>query len=207
VVMMATTLFAQRQDHSKNREGHAEGMKTVLMLSDDQYASIKGIRQKYRGKYKETVIDTSTAHKRAAIKTLQEERQREVEAVLTPEQKTRWTVFKAERAEKRAERRKSTVDKRQRQLTRELDLSAGQAEKMKQANATFREKTESLRQSSNVSADNAEMKKIRSEYKAAVKAILTEQQFERWQQRRKGRKAIPQEKAVDFGGSRFVNLR
>ena len=53
MMMMSVIIFAQNH-HEKDPKEHAakvsEKMKTVLSLSDEQFASIKNINEKYAGK-------------------------------------------------------------------------------------------------------------------------------------------------------------
>jgi protein CpxP len=184
MVMMSTIIFAQKKDHDPGRHAAArsEKMKTALSLNDTQYATIKGIDNKYAAKYSELRKDSSERFKKHdAAKALQAEREKEIQAVLTPEQKTKWAAYKAERIEKRKDKMKKGNEKFEARIKSELSLSDDQLAKVKIANQNFRDKLSALKNRKDADAhDKAELKKIRAEHDATIKGILSDEQFKKW---------------------------
>lgn len=112
-MMISTFIFAQDvtapQRHRGNR---GETMKTVLALDDKQMGSIEEINKKYHEKGQEQ------------RKGLNDQRQAEINKVLTPEQSKKWADYKKERANKFA-------TARDQKLKKDLSLSDDQLTKLK----------------------------------------------------------------------------
>jgi Spy/CpxP family protein refolding chaperone len=120
-MMISSFIFAQNDDAAAPQRQHGNGygygdrresMKTVLNLDDKQMSSIEDINKKYRDKGKEQ------------MKGLNEQRETEINKVLTPEQNKKWTDYKKERADKFAKAR----DER---LKKNLSLTDDQLTKLK----------------------------------------------------------------------------
>ena len=110
-MMISSFIFAQNDAaEEKGHRDRGESMKTVLGLDEKQLSSIEEINKKYHEKGKEQ------------FKSLNEQRQAEVNKVLTPEQSKKWTDYKKERAEKftkmRDERLKKGLSLTDEQLTK-----------------------------------------------------------------------------------------
>ena len=105
LMMVSTIIFAQHHkgDRSDRAGKGAEKMKTELSLSDDQYAKVKAINEKYAASYSklrsDTALTVGTSHKR--MKQLHDDQQTQIKSVLTKEQLTKWTAMKAKRDEDR----------------------------------------------------------------------------------------------------------
>lgn len=192
--LMTTASIAQQR--SAGSYNQAERMKTVLELDEQQYASIRDINEKYSKRAEEMKANGQVSD-RSQLQALRSDRRKEVEAVLTPAQKEKWEIYKRDRVEKRMayhEKRKAAgKDARIRhaeKMKAELGLSDEQAEKMKAANAKFQTEMQALRSASQSSGtqDETALAKIRADHEAAVRSILTAEQFEKWMQRRPGRK-------------------
>ena len=179
-MMMSTIIFAQHHKGDGKRHDPSETMKTVLSLDDNQYATIKGINKKYAEKQTSLRKDTlqSRDAKHDAVKALNQERKQEIQAVLTPEQNTKWKTYKTEQKAKRKEEHKMALEKYQAEMKAALSLSDEQAEKMKLAGNDFKQKLHAARKDGK--GDKTEFKKLKNEPEAVVKGILTEEQFEKW---------------------------
>jgi hypothetical protein len=101
VCMMASTIiFAQRHGSDKDKGGkHAEKMKTMLSLNDDQVARIKVIDEKFKASHvklkSDTALTVGTMHNK--MQKLKTEREAELKGVLTETQWTKWTTEKEKR--------------------------------------------------------------------------------------------------------------
>lgn len=189
VWMMAVTLLVA-QPRSKDLQRHAgkqaEKMKTELSLDDAQYASIKSINEKYAGQHRVLWKDSTLAREQKAVKhkALRANQKNEIDAVLTPEQKTKWSAYKEARAEKRKERMNEQRAKRAERLKTALSLTDEQQTKMQGANDAFKEKLSALRKDSKITKEKkqAELKKFKGEHEASVKTILSAEQFTKWKE-------------------------
>ncbi len=179
-MMMSTIIFAQHHKGDGKRHDPSETMKTVLSLNDNQYATIKGINKKYAEKQTSLRQDTlqSRDAKHDAVKSLNQERKQEIQAVLTAEQNAKWKAYKTEQKTKRKEEHQKAVEKHQAEMKAALSLSDEQTEKMKLAGNDFKEKLHAARKDNK--GDKAELKKLKTEYETVVKGILTEEQYQKW---------------------------
>lgn len=189
MMIITTIMFAQQykggegKHHYGNRKDRYETMKTVLSLDANQYASIKTIQAKYaekqRNLYKDSLLAADT--KKASSKALQKERKKEIDAVLTPAQKTTWDSYKKEQAAKRKDDHKKNIEKRYTEMKTSLTLSDEQVSKIKAADEAFRKKIQATRQKNKGDkGDKTEFKTLKAEHDAAIKNILTEEQFKKW---------------------------
>lgn len=188
-LMISSVIFAQTKD-KRHHDGEArlEKFKSELSLNDTQYSSIKGINKKYAEQFSKLRKDsvTSKSEKHTTIKSLREQREKEINAVLTPDQKSKLESLKKERVEKRKADKKVRADEHQAKMVKELSLSDDQAAKIKEANKSLIEKTKALRENSgDKTSDKEEMKKLRKEHEATMQSILTKDQFAKWKDMRK----------------------
>jgi Spy/CpxP family protein refolding chaperone len=182
LMMASVVIFAQ--DHAKDPQARAtkatEKMKQVLSLSDTQYASIKAINEKYTSKKEEPGKNAGNADRMAERKSLMEAREKEINIVLTPEQKTKWESFKAQRAEKMKAHKKERIEKNKTVLKETLSLTDEQQTKIEAVNKTFKEKRQALKSANNEASNKEAWKKLKEEHETAVKAILTPEQYTKW---------------------------
>lgn len=98
-VMISTTIFAQKatRDSRKPENTRFERMKRELALSDNQYASIRGIDSRYDKKFGEqrAKFDKRRLEEREAMRSLRLEREREMRKVFTPAQSKKWDEYRA----------------------------------------------------------------------------------------------------------------
>jgi hypothetical protein len=193
LVMISAITFAQshRGGQRRHGDGQIEKMKTDLELSDTQYATIKEINKKYAAKHNALRGDSAAqSGKHIALNALRQEKDKEIQGVLTPEQKTKWETFKAQRTEARKAKSKERLEKHEAKMKLELSLSEEQFAKMQAVNKTFREKVMQLKaQSPNENfRGNSEFQQIKNEHDVAIKTILSEDQFKKWSDLKRSRK-------------------
>lgn len=185
-MMMSIFIFAQKSEpRHKGQHGQNENMKEVLSLDDAQYASIKDINKKYAAKRHELRTDSALERdkKFQEGKALHQEQQKEVKAVLTPEQNTKWEAYKKERMEKRKANMKEGIEKHDAKLKAELSMTDEQASKMKAARAELGKKMKA--QHKDGKTDKEATKNARDTYQSQVKSILDENQFNKWTEMKK----------------------
>ncbi len=107
LMMVSAIIFAQhghgKFDSSETATKRADKMKTELSLSDDQYAKVKAINEKFAASHTKLRSDTSltigTSHKK--MEKLRADQETQIKSVLTKEQLTKWTAFKTKKEEDR----------------------------------------------------------------------------------------------------------
>jgi Spy/CpxP family protein refolding chaperone len=190
-LMISSVMFAQtKEKHRHGGEARLEKFKSELSLNDAQYASIKGINKKYAEQFSQLRKDSTAnkTEKHVAVKELHNKREKEINAVLTADQKTKYETLKKERNEKRKAQIKVRAEERTAQVAKELSLTDDQAAKIKDANKAFMEKAKALRESNNDKAANKEeFGKLRKEHESTIQSILTTEQFAKWKDMRKAK--------------------
>jgi hypothetical protein len=190
LTMMSTFMFAQH--HQGHRKGHGDGshrnqvekMKTELSLNDEQYASIKSIDEKYREKHHALKKDSTLAKgsKSTEMKAIHKEREKEITSVLTKDQQEKWKTYQQAKAETRKANHKKEKAERTEKLKTALSLSDDQSSKMEKANQNFHQKMKALKKDRKSKEKNmADFKKYRDEHETEIKAILTSEQFEKYE--------------------------
>ncbi|MCW5910612.1 MAG: hypothetical protein KIT62_06030 [Cyclobacteriaceae bacterium] len=173
-MIAGAVVFAQ--ENQGERRGHSprESMKNVLMLDETQDATIRSINKKYAEDFAVLWHDStqSREEKRQEIKSLRDKREKEINAVLTPEQNEKWKAHKEARAAQQKERMKKAIEKRDARMKAELSLTDEQAEKLKAARKDYAEKTA----------------KLKAEHDAKVKSILTDEQLKKMKAKRSHQK-------------------
>ncbi len=197
LMLLGSMVFAQHKEHNQKERAtkQSEKLKSELSLNDDQYATIEGIQEKYASKH-DALRNDSTAergNRLETLRTLRLKKEKEIEAVLTPEQKSKWKTLREERSAKRIIEREDRIKKHEQNLTSELKLSDDQVTKVDEANKQFRDKLSILRRESKegMEAEKADRHKIRTEHDAAIKAILTDEQFSKWSSMKREKKSRP----------------
>jgi hypothetical protein len=180
-MMIGTIVFAQGAKPGMKDEGRLEHMKTVLSLNDSQYASIKDINKKYD--QRRTALKSQTPAGQAnyeVMRSLRDEKRKEVESVLTPEQKTKWETYRKEQAEKRKALGKNHGKGHADRMKTELGLSDEQAIKMQEVHTSFRSEIQKMNIEKGDRKNNEAFQKAKADHDAAVKSILTTEQYQKW---------------------------
>lgn len=186
-IMTSSVVFAQHRGGEKRREDVSEKMKTELLLTDAQYASVKGINEKYHERLVAVRRDSTTKESKLQMtRTLQKDRENEIEALLTPDQKQKWASFTAERREKGREHMKMAAEKYESGLKADLALTDEQFSKVQSAGKSFREKLQAIHSMDDASGEvrKAEFEKARLAYEATMRSVLNPEQFQKWQLRK-----------------------
>lgn len=201
LMMVTTIIFAQNlvKDPNEFAVRQTERMKTVLSLDDKQYASIKGINEKYAVKQSELRKDSERVknEKHSAMSEIKREKENEVKTVLTPEQQKTWEEHKSAQAEKRKQHRGKVSERHGSRMKTALSLSDEQSEKIAQLNAEFKAKAEALKKETGDGKefDKEGFKKLRAEREASMKQILTEEQYKKWSEMKSEKKGADHKKS------------
>lgn len=180
-MMIGTIVLAQNGNPGMRYADRAEHMKTVLSLDDKQYATIKEIHQKYD--QRRTAIKSQTPAgdtNYEAMRSLRDEKRKEVAAVLTPEQKTKWETYRKENAEKRKALGKNYGSERAESMKTELGLSDEQVKKMQDVHTSFRSEIQKLNIEKSDRKNNEAFQKAKADHAAAIRSILTTEQYQKW---------------------------
>lgn len=186
--MTGVVAFAQEKGRGHHQRDIAVEMKKELSLSDDQFQRIHSIEESYRAKFHELRTDsvTSREDKRKQMRSLGESRKKEVESVLTAEQKATWETRVAARREQHRAHARQVNEDRAARMKSELSLSDKQFDKMQNAQREFREKASKLREKGlSDESRKAEFKKLRDEHEKAIKSILNKEQYKKWTEMKK----------------------
>ena len=193
LMMVSTIMFAQRKADPMDRAAKsAERMKTELSLDDVQYQAVKAINEDFASKLLKVRGDASLSReaKHEQFRKLHHGRKEAIDKVLNDEQKAKWTAHQAEQSKKRQARmvkhRSDRIDK----MKKDLALSDDQTSKIKAIDKEFGEKFRSLRADSTLAREDAKekTKQLRQQYRAKTKAVLTEEQFKKWEMQKAERK-------------------
>jgi len=183
-MMISVMMVAQPNERAPQTRGiqQHEQMKSDLGLSETQYARIQDIDKAYSVKHSEIRSDSALSRETRYEKqqSLSVAKEKEIKAVLTAEQNATWEQKKAERREMRKGRYGKSEGSRGRNMKASLSLTADQEKNMNEANKVYREKREALK-------NNAVFKNLQDEHDAAVKSILTVEQYAQWKDQRKHR--------------------
>jgi hypothetical protein len=187
-LMVSVLVFGQNK--YKNPDSLArhqtEKMKSLLDLSEGQYASIREINQKYATQVmalrKGTAIGRDQFHKE--IQAIDNEKEKDLQKVLTPEQRGKWKTYRNEVKERRNLHKGHVRENRQHYQKNILSLTDEQAEKMKLAKDEFRGKLQYLQGDSTLSEENRKQKfqAAKADHESVVKTILNEEQFKQWKE-------------------------
>ncbi|HYG02606.1 MAG TPA: hypothetical protein VD927_09175 [Chryseosolibacter sp.] len=177
ILTIGFSASGQRQKNKDNQK-----LKEELNLTEAQADSIKKIRKPHTTGKKalNRRQRMEQAGNRAQRKALHEQRKEAIEDVLTDEQEDQWKDY---RERKHAETRKAKLD----ELKGQLNVSPAQAAQLDSANNKFMESAKQL--SADEEATKTKMKDLRKEFRSEIQAILTPEQFERWQELRKMKRA------------------
>jgi len=195
LMTLSIAIFAQRRQRDPqafaNRQ--TDTMKQVLALTDAQYATIKNINEKYVSKFSELRKDSLAGkdQKRDEARTLMQEKDKELSSVLTPDQQEKWKTHQAEVRAKGDANHGRLKERSTDKLKTTLSLTDDQSKKMEEENKTFMDKTRMLRSDSAQSKEDRskQFSTLRTDHEAAVKNILTPEQFEKWKAYQAGMKS------------------
>jgi hypothetical protein len=181
MMMISVFVFAQQPDRTAMVVKPAEKMRTELSLTDQQFEKVKQIQEKFASGHARLLADTAMARENRVVerKRMNDERIAEIKRVLTEEQYKKWSEFREKQMNKnssavRNERAKNQLE----ELRTLLNLTDEQFVKVVKINNDVIAGMKTLRNDSS-SRDNkrAGMKKLKDGRNAAMKAVLTKEQF------------------------------
>lgn len=193
-LMMALTIGAANAQNTKweKKEGHKKehrGYQQDLSLTEAQKAKMAELKAKHKEEREAEKGDR---------KALMQRHRTEMEAILTPEQKTKmqqkhteksaaYSKGKGKKGEGKMARNGSEV--RRADVAKELALSTDQQAKMKTAQIDFRTKMQALRADNSLTNEQkaAKRKELAQQHQAQVKSILNKEQQEKLQAMHKER--------------------
>jgi hypothetical protein len=187
-IALMVSVLAFGQNKYKNPDSLArnqtEKMKSLLGLSEGQYTSIREINQKYATQVmalrKDTAIGRDQFHRE--IQVIHDEKEKDLQKVLTPEQQGKWKTYRNEVKERRNLHKGDLKGNRRDYQKNILSLSDEQAEKMKVAKDDFRAKLQYLQRDSTLSEENRKQKfqAAKADHESFVRTILNDEQFTQW---------------------------
>lgn len=178
--------FAQGKVDSMERASkQADKMKAELALDDVQYQAVKAINEEYADKYFQLRRDSSLSkeERQKQAKILHEEKNAAIQKVLTDEQNAKWLPKQKAQAKKHSAHMKKTRGDHAMRMQKNLSLSDEQTSKIKTIDQEFAAKFRALKKDSTIAKEDSQQrtKQLLEEYRTKAKAILTEDQFKRWE--------------------------
>ncbi len=191
MVICTIITFAQQKADPRDRAIHqAEKMKVALTLSDAQYDAIKAINETYTAKQaelrKDSAVSKEARYSRA--KSLHQEREVAIRKQLTEEQNKKWTAQRSTYAHKA--RSKHGQSDRATRMKENLSLTDEQASKLKEINKEFATQFRSVKSDSTLAREDSRkrMHELREDHRIRTKAILTDEQCQKWEALKEDRK-------------------
>ena len=187
--------------HSGDRsEKKIQTLKAALALTDAQVSQVTAIHTDYATKIK-AAKDAASERGAAkeAVKTLRTERDAAIKTILNSEQVAKFEAMKAERKDRRGHKGRrggrghgkhggtpeERAAKHTEKLTEKLSLSPEQTSKVAAINTEFAAKRKAAKEAE---GGKEAKKALRSEHKAAIKAVLTPEQVAIFETMKKGRR-------------------
>jgi hypothetical protein len=191
VVTSAMTYGQREQDVMIRATKLADKMKSELVLDDVQYKSVKAINEEFAIKQIKLQNDSALTLdvKRERVRSLHKEKMMAINKVLTKEQSTKWAAYqKSQKQRYKAQRKKGDHARR---LQKTFSLTEDQTNKVIALDQEFVNKFKNLRSDTTLTRYDFRRKvePIRDEYVEHMKGILTEEQFKKWDRRRRNRRS------------------
>jgi len=181
----------RQMDPEKRAANRTEALAKKLGFTPGQKEQLKDLNLRYAQKQFDASEKMKTQRKAIRI-----EKSEALKRILTPEQVAQWDKMKSERTGRRGTGRQhvdseARAASRTQHMTSKLSLSPEQADKVKSINESFAKQHDTIRDEAAAyrKAMQKSMKKLRSEQLAALKEVLTPEQFEKLQMRMTRRKA------------------
>jgi hypothetical protein len=188
LMMISTIIFAQQKSDAGSKHGkHGERLKKELSLTDDQYNSFRGINKDFAGKMSVIRKDSTLAKevRRDKLKSLKSEKDAALKKVLTEEQFKKLSDSRSTHARKSKHRKGLTSGDHAKKMQNDLSLSDEQTSRIKAIDQEFMKKFQTLRQDKTLAKEDAhkQAKQLREEHRSKTKAVLTEEQIEKWKRK------------------------
>ncbi|MBX2899157.1 MAG: hypothetical protein KF775_05890 [Cyclobacteriaceae bacterium] len=182
-MMAGAVVFAQERHGEHGGHHSKQNLKEVLMLDEAQEATIRSLNKKYAAEFAAIRHDSAQTReqKREELGKLREKREKEINAVLTPEQKAKRKAQMESRKAKGNARTQKIREMHQKERA-ELGLSAEQETQLKQARKKFASERAALNRKS-----KAEYKKLETEYNRQLKSFLSEDQLKKLEMKKERR--------------------
>ncbi|HEX6334034.1 MAG TPA: Spy/CpxP family protein refolding chaperone [Flavisolibacter sp.] len=198
------------QDKKHKKEMHQKHHAKELNLTDEQKQQMKSLHEAQRQEMEALRANTSlTKEQQKAKRTeIHEKYRSQFAAILTPAQKQQMEQMKAARKAKMSEGKKmkqrtdadfpgrgaqkGKMDRRGtgedgEKMAKELNLTAAQQEQVKQIRTSFRSQMETLRKDESLSREEkrTKMQELMKQQEAQVRSVLTKEQIEKLEARKK----------------------
>lgn len=199
-MIFAQDATAQKLKPSKGKRGgqKMEQLKAELNLSDSQVKSIEKINQEFREKRKAT---KDLADKKGAGKAMRAEHDAAINAILTPEQQTKFATMKKDKGNRPSRPgKKGNRDgkgkvkgkkggQKMAAMQKELGLNDAQMAKIKTANKNLNAKKKALKAQGLTKEESKKaMKPLRKEHDKTLKGIMTKEQYKKYKAMKKAKK-------------------
>ena len=188
-----------KEDRVRMQEGKKKGgMYSDLDLSETQKAEMQKISETYRTEMQSVRANNaiSSDEKKDRIMKLRAEQKQKVEALLTPDQKVKLDKKREGMKEERMEKMEDKRDEKHEKMTKELNLSNDQGQKIKELHERYRNQMKAIKDNSSISQEErmAQVKSLKEKERIELKSILSAEQFEKYSEMRKDNRKDMQKK-------------
>jgi Spy/CpxP family protein refolding chaperone len=170
--------------HDGHRKHHGNEM-ADLNLSEEQKAKFKTLNSEHHKQMAELKKQDNITVKesREKMEALRKDHHAKVQALLTPEQKTRFEKNKEERKAKTGEIGKARGER----MKKELNLTDEQSAKLDASRKKMKDKMQSIRNDKSLTEEQVKekSKELRKQQMESMKSILTEEQLKKMKEGRK----------------------
>ena len=208
-LILAVAGFSASAQERREMKGNKPGMHKMhgqkgemmkdLNLTDAQKTQMKADREIYKAKMEALKKDENITVKemKARKQAIHDEQRTKMQALLTPEQKTKMAAQKATMEQNR----KNMDGKRGAEMKEKLGLSNDQAAKLKATNEETHSKIKAIHENESLSMDQKkeQMKAVKEASKTKRQSILTAEQLKKMEEMRKegrGMKGMKGNKSV-----------
>ena len=193
LMLVSTIIFAQRKvDPMERTARQAEKLKKELGLDEVQYKAIKAINEEYAGKQATIWRDSSLSkeERRDRMQAVHQEKKDAFTKVLTKEQQDKLAAHRSEQLKKHQSRMARHHGDHAKRMQKNLSLSDEQTSKIKSIDKEYGEKFRTLRNDSTMAKEDmrSKAKQLHEAYKEQTKAVLTKDQYEKWETQKAERK-------------------
>jgi hypothetical protein len=173
MVLASLNLFSQIDPSMVERQ--ASKMKEELSMTDEQFAKLRKINEKFRSAHASMRADTTLTRDKAIVerRRMQDERNNAIKEILTKQQFAKWNEVKS------GPRQKKTAANPMEEMKTALGLNDEQVKKIEAINLSATTEFKKLRADTTVSMSNKRktMLTIQEARKEKIKEVLTEEQY------------------------------
>lgn len=194
LLCVCTVTLAQETNTKKEKTAKYEAMMEKLELSEDQKSEVEALKLETKTKIKTLKADSTIAEAdlHAQVKELKELNREKFDEILTDDQRLKLKEIKAEYKKKNDKTPGEMAAKQTEKMTELLDLTDDQVEKVRALNLKVANKIDVIRKDESMTAEKKKefIKGNKADHKTMMQSILTEEQFQTYEEHLAARKKL-----------------